>query len=141
MSDAEQNRRDATPQSFTELQTVLGEWQRRNFPNAHRLEPVVGVAEEMGEAWDAILGLVTAGSLSAAVGRVSHAALKLHQGIRGTPEQLREKLVDAVGDLMIFTVNMCTRFDLDLQEIVDRTWAEVSKRDWQVDPIAGGTDV
>lgn len=131
---------EPTPRTFGELQLALGEWQRRNFPDAHRLEPAVGIAEELGEAWDAVLGLVALGKLSAAVGSVSHAALKLHQGIRGTPDELRAKLIDAVGDLMIFTINMCTRFDLDLQEVVDRTWREVSKRDWRADPTRGGTD-
>lgn len=129
-----------SPATFAQLQRALGEWQRRNFPNARRLEPIVGIAEEMGEAWDALLGLLALGKLSGVVGAVCHAALKHQQGIRGTPAELREKLVDAIGDLMIFAVNACNLFDLDLQEIVDRTWATVSKRDWRADPAGGGTN-
>lgn len=124
--------------TIRQLQRDLGVWQRRNFPNATKLEPVVGVAEELGEAFDAVLQLISFGKLGALVGRVCHAGLKSEQGIRGTPEELRAKLEDAIGDLFIFLVNLCNLFELDLQAIVNDTWLTVSKRNWREDPIAGG---
>ena len=138
--DREEQQRLAEPKdSIRQLQRDLATWQRRNFPTAKRLEPVVGIAEEVGEAWEVVLQLAAFGQLTATVGRVCHAALKHDQGIRGTKEELQAKLQDAIGDLFIFMVNICNLFEIDLQQVVNETWAVVSKRNWQADPI-GGSD-
>jgi NTP pyrophosphatase (non-canonical NTP hydrolase) len=128
------------PLSLGELQEQVHAWQLHNFPEQRSHEPALGVPEELGELWEAVLGLINFGALSAVVGRVCHAELKLGQSIRGTREELAARLEDAIGDLVIFLVNLCNTRGLDLQRIVDRTWAEVSKRDWKKDPLGGGID-
>jgi NTP pyrophosphatase (non-canonical NTP hydrolase) len=124
--------------TIAELQTEVLRWQRHNFPDQCSHEPALGVPEELGELWEAALGLISLGGLSALVGRVCHAELKLQQSIRGTREELQARLEDAIGDLVIFLVNLCNTRGLNLQRIVDRTWSEVSKRDWKRDPLKGG---
>lgn len=127
------------PRSLSILQDEVLQWQQRNFPGQRSHEPALGVPEEAGELWEAAFQLLSLGRLSALVGRLCHAELKLEQSIRGTPDELQAKLEDAIGDLVIFVVDLCNTRGLDLQRIVDRTWEAVSKRDWQRDPVAGGS--
>lgn len=126
------------PRTLRTLQAEVGEWQRRNFPQQPPGQPALGTAEETGELWEAALELLGLGKLSALVGRVCHAELKLEQRIRGTREELRARLEDAIGDLVVFIANLCNTRGIDLQEVVDRTWSQVSKRDWRSDPVSGG---
>lgn len=72
---------------FKTLQSEVGEWARRNFPNATAEDPWLGVMEEFGE--------------------LCHAQLKLKQGIRGDREQLEAERVDAVGDMIVFLSHYC----------------------------------
>ena len=123
--------------TLRELQQDLAAWQQTNFPDAKPTQAVMGLAEELGEAWETLLQLATFGRLSQAVGKVCHAALKLEQGIRGTNEELRAKLRDALGDLLFFLLNTCTLYGFDVEEIARETWATVSKRDWRENPIDG----
>lgn len=85
-------------------------WADRNFPNADPIDPVLGVAEEVGE--------------------LCHAILKQKQGIRGTHEQHEAKAKDAVGDIVIYLLDVCSKRGWSFGEIVAETWAEVRKRDW-----------
>lgn len=85
-------------------------WSTRNFPNADPVDAVLGVAEEVGE--------------------LCHAILKQRQGIRGTSEEHEAKAKDAVGDIVIFLLDVCNRRGWSFAEIVAETWAEVRKRDW-----------
>lgn len=64
------------------------------------------------------------------VGRLAHALLKQKQGIRGTKEEHEAKAKDAVGDIVIFLLDVCNRRGWSFAEIVAETWAEVRKRDW-----------
>lgn len=123
--------------TLSDLQQEVLAWQRHNFPDQRSHEPTLGVAEEHGELWEAALGLISLGGLSALVGRVCHAELKLTQAIRGTREELEARLEDAIADLVIFVVNLCNTRGIDLQRIVDRTWEEVRLRDWKRDPLRG----
>lgn len=92
------------------LQADHKEWSTRNFPNADPIDAVLGVAEEVGE--------------------LCHAILKQRQGIRGTKEEHEAKAKDAVGDIVIFLLDVCNRRGWSFAEIVAETWAEVRKRDW-----------
>jgi NTP pyrophosphatase (non-canonical NTP hydrolase) len=92
------------------LQTDHKTWTDRNFPNADPVDAVLGVAEEVGE--------------------LCHAILKQRQGIRGTSEEHEAKAKDAVGDIVIYLLDVCTRRGWSFGEIVAETWAEVRKRDW-----------
>jgi len=93
-----------------ELQADHKAWADRNFPNADPVDAVLGVAEEVGE--------------------LCHAILKQRQGIRGTHEEHEAKAKDAVGDIVIYLLDVCTRRGWSFAEIVAETWAEVRKRDW-----------
>lgn len=102
---------------FEGLQYAQNEWQKHNFPNALPHQPLLGLAEEVGE--------------------LSHAHLKCEQGIRET--SIKDKK-DAVGDIQIYLAAYCNSNGLDLAECVRLAWEEVSKRDWVKFPKNGSTE-
>lgn len=87
------------------------EWAAYNFPNAEPWEPVMGMAEEAGEA--------------------CHAALKMRQGIRGTEQEHLHELADALGDEFIYMMDVANKYGLDLETCIQMALAEVKQRDWQ----------
>ena len=113
------------PLDFATLQREHADWAYHNFgpskPDSH-LAAMLGVMEEVGE--------------------LSHSVLKGRQGIRGTPEEHRLNAQDAVGDIVIFLSDFCTRYDIDFQHAVEKTWAQVKQRDWTKNKVNGtvGTD-
>lgn len=60
----------------------ITEWANHNFPTMTPKKCLLGMIEELGE--------------------LSHAVLKMHQGIRGTNAQFRAEIRDAHADMMIF---------------------------------------
>ena len=100
-----------------DLQKEVKEWAERNFPDAEKVDPVLGVAEETGE--------------------LCHAILKMKQKIRGTEDQHRANAFDAVGDIVIYLADVCNKYNLDLQAAVATTWFKVKKRNWKDDPEKG----
>lgn len=92
------------------FQEQVGEWVKKNFPNQHPYQPLLGLAEEVGE--------------------LAHAHLKGEQGIRHTPEEIILLKEDAIGDILVFLANYCEANDLSLEECVEKTWNDVKKRDW-----------
>ena len=105
------------PFTLRQLQDEQRPWVAHNFAGRHPYYPLLGAMEELGE--------------------LSHAHLKALQGIRGTPEEHHAAKVDAVADIIIFLSDYCTAEGIDLQDAVERTWAEVRKRDWKADPMHG----
>jgi len=111
-------------ESFTELQVVTGQWRDHNFPvsDDHNdleqaaFEQLAGIVEEMGE--------------------ISHAFLKQVQGIRKN-EDLQDKEMDAIGDLVIYLCGYCDRRGYSLFECIARAWNEVKDRDWIKWPETG----
>lgn len=94
--------------TLKQLQAEVKEWATHNFPEAERVDPVLGVAEETGE--------------------LCHAVLKMKQGIR-TSEDHMEEAIDAIGDLVIYLADVCNKYGFDLESIVYSTWDEVKQRD------------
>ncbi len=92
-------------------------WVKHNFGDRPSTHPLLGVGEEYGE--------------------LIHAHLKCEQGIRGTPEEHHAAKIDAVGDIVLFLMDYCTAEDIDMQEAIEQTWAEVQKRDWKSNPSTG----
>ena len=95
-------------------------WQDRNFTNAEPWECVVGAQEELGE--------------------LCHTFLKAHQGIRGKHRVLPDadnqtvfsvEAKDAIGDIIIFLMGLCSMYGWDLENILEITWSEVSQRKWR----------
>jgi NTP pyrophosphatase (non-canonical NTP hydrolase) len=103
--------------NFQNLQYEVDEWSQRNFGKNPPIWKFLGIVEEVGE--------------------LAHALLKKLQGIRVT-EDHEAKAKDAVGDLLIYTADFCARMGWDMQEIIEKTWKRVQKRDWKKDPKKGG---
>jgi NTP pyrophosphatase (non-canonical NTP hydrolase) len=103
---------------LTQLQDEVGEWSCRNFPNNEPIDPLLGLVEEVGE--------------------LAHAVLKARQGIRGTPQEHYDAMVDAVGDIVVYLADFCERNAIDLGLAVETTWMKVRQRDWKADPAKGG---
>lgn len=104
---------------FRQLQAEQAKWAEHNFGDQPPEISFLGVVEEVGE--------------------LAHTILKRKQGIR-TSEDHEAKGKDAVGDILIFLADFCTRSGWDLQEIIEQTWAEVSQRDWKANPVTAKKD-
>ena len=102
--------------TLDELQEDVCRWTCHNFPKAPPHQPLLGIVEEVGE--------------------LSHAHLKLEQGIR-TDENHVLKAKDAVGDIIIYLLHYCNIHGWNLNEILQDTWASVRKRDWPKHPKTG----
>ena len=101
--------------NLSQIQQEQAEWASRNFPNKKLHQPILGAAEEVGE--------------------LSHAFLKMEQGIRGTKEEHEVKMKDSIGDCCIFLMDFCNQMGWDFEEIIKETWDQVRKRDWKADPL------
>lgn len=106
---------------IAEFQARVGKWVAHNFPINHLChQPLLGVGEEVGE--------------------LMHAHLKLEQGIRGTAEEHRAAMKDAVGDIMVYLADYCTQMQLNMAECVEVALTEIEKRDWIKFPKNGRTE-
>jgi NTP pyrophosphatase (non-canonical NTP hydrolase) len=84
--------------SLSQIQREVGEWAWRNFKEkATGLNPHLGVIEELGE--------------------LAKAVLKKDQGIRGTPDKHDADAVDAIGDIMIYLLNLLNTIEVDVFEV------------------------
>lgn len=96
-------------------------WSNHNFGENDGIEgslnPLLGVMEELGE--------------------LVHCILKTRQKIR-LDENHTENGKDAVGDLMIYLVDFCSRIGWSLEECIEKAWDEVKDRDWVKYPNSGG---
>lgn len=106
----------APANEWSALQQRLYRWEARNFGQGTLEHAALGVAEESGE--------------------LCHAVLKHAQKIRGMGdiEVLREKAGDAVADIVIYAINLCSKLGLDFGTLVKETSREVMKRDWRKRP-------
>lgn len=119
--DTEQlDRVDEDPQvplGLSRVQRRIREWARYNFPDKPSWQPLLGVAEEVGE--------------------LCHAHLKNAQGIRGTPEEWTAKKMDAIGDVLIYLMDYANKEGLDVEECLNMALNEISSRDWIRYPLTG----
>lgn len=123
---------------LTLLQTDLAAWQNTRFQGNTTERMALGMAEETGEMYDALLEameeivpqLLTALRIGRSVGRAAHAVLKAGQKIRamGDPEKARAAVADAIGDLWIFTFQLCTMMRLDAGTLLHLTAEYVMAR-------------
>jgi NTP pyrophosphatase (non-canonical NTP hydrolase) len=104
---------------IAELQTDHSYWLNHNFPRQKPHDALLGIVEEVGER--------------------THAHLKFEQGIRSIDEEnYHRQAGDALGDLFIYMMSYCNTNSLDLEKIIEHTWAEVRERDWKRWPDTGG---
>lgn len=115
-------------ETLNELQAKHAAWDIRNFcggveyGDRHLLRCALGVAEESGE--------------------LAHAVLKRDQGIRGSAGKHEAAMRDAVGDISLFTMAICSEMGWSFEQVVRETIATVIQRDWIADPDgAGGASV
>ena len=101
---------------LNELQETMKPWVKHNFGDRPSHQPLLGVAEEVGE--------------------LCHAHLKQEQGIRVNEDQENAGR-DAVGDILIYLADYCNDRKWDMEEILFLTWEHVSKRDWKANPATG----
>lgn len=117
------------PNILEKIQQEVGEWAFENFGKAkgfnrgfHDLvntnDPLMGMVEELGE--------------------LHHAVLKAKQNIR-TKEDHEVAERDAIGDLLIYLLDYCSRRGFCASDILKETWATVSGRDWAKNPVDGQT--
>lgn len=94
------------------FQDAVTRWVKHNFGTTYKdkYKPLLGVVEEVGE--------------------LSHAHLKMEQGIRGTAEEHTNAKMDAVGDIVVYLADYCERNGFYLSSCVQMAWGEASKRDW-----------
>ncbi len=97
-----------------QLQKEQAKWSQRNFGEQPAYRPLLGVGEEVGE--------------------LNHAHLKMEQGIRGSRAEHIAAAKDAVGDIVIYLADYCTRMGFDLEACVSLAWDEVKERDWKMNP-------
>lgn len=97
--------------SLRTIQLEHYDWVRYNFPNSEKIDPILGVCEEAGE--------------------LAHAALKMKQNIRGTEQEHRDELEDAIGDIMIYLLDVCNKYGFNIEQVLQKTWNTVKQRDWQ----------
>ena len=95
---------------LNEIQTEHWKWCQHNFPDAPAYHSLLGAIEELGE--------------------LCHHHLKAEQGIRNNENHNLSKQ-DAIGDVIIYLFHYCSVHGWRLEEIVEKTWEEVKKRDWK----------
>jgi len=95
------------------IQKEQAEWSLRNFGERPSYQPLLGIAEEVGE--------------------LCHAHLKNEQGVRMTEDHEANKR-DAVGDIMIYLMDYCSKEGFDVTQCLVETWNKVRQRDWVANP-------
>lgn len=124
--------------TLKQLQDEQRLWVQHNFPGRDAYYPLLGTAEEIGELAEAHgQASLHVTELCKSLGRLSHAHLKAVQNIRITEDHQANKR-DAVADIVIFLADYCTANNIDFQNAIESTWAQVKQRDWQADPTNGG---
>jgi NTP pyrophosphatase (non-canonical NTP hydrolase) len=91
------------------LQTLVGEWSQGNFGDAPSHLALIKVQEELGELAQHFIG------------RIEHRI-----GSKRVDHQ--EGLQDSVADIVIALCVFCYREGIDLNEEIEKVWAEVSER-------------
>jgi len=79
------DRHNLEPETLQDLQVCLYDWQNYNFGKQDNERVLLGICEEAGE--------------------LCHAQLKGEQDIRGDKKKHDEEMIDAIGDMMIYSMN------------------------------------
>jgi hypothetical protein len=109
--------------SFTlkQLQEEHLPWVIKNFGD--RRDPFVGVVEEFGEFDEALREF---NDLVGALGKLrDHAAA--YAVIQKQVDAAREKVIDAVGDIIVYSCDSCSIIDIQLHDAVESMREEYGK--------------
>lgn len=108
--------------SLRVIQREIREWSLRNFgqqvskatgAELGSISPLLGIGEENGE--------------------LCHVVLKRHQGIRGYDDDAKyqSERDDAIADILVYLCDFANRENVDLLDVLNKTWSKVQKRDWE----------
>lgn len=102
-----------------DFQKAHSKWVSYNFPEQLPHQPLLGLAEEVGE--------------------LAHAHLKREQGIRGMDKTVAvdAKIKDSIGDIMIYLTSYCNANGYSLALCFIDAWNEIKDRDWVNYPETG----
>ena len=103
--------------SLRTMQKLHNQWSLKNFGICSSGQMLIGVMEEVGE--------------------LAHSHLKYEQNIRGTSTKHIADAKDAVGDIVMYLIDYCNKRGFDFEKIIQDTWKEISKRDWEKNPETG----
>lgn len=95
--------------SVRDMQEEVGDWIEHNFGVPPLTDQALNIAEEVGE--------------------LCHHVLKMKQGIRKN-EDHEAGVQDAVADIVISTMAFCSLCNIDLEDLLGKTWHQVKQRDW-----------
>lgn len=110
-----------------------------DFCNAMNIDLAVGWKDHEGVMIEPSSGWVSLLRITKNVGKVSHAHLKMNQGIRVTEDHAgnhKKYCVMVLESLQEFCINT----GLDFDKIVNETWDSVKFRDWKKFPKNGKTE-
>jgi NTP pyrophosphatase (non-canonical NTP hydrolase) len=102
-----------TKKAIAVMQDEHSAWEYGNFGTQLPWVPLAGIAEEAGE--------------------LSHAYLKLSQGIRGDAAKHKADACDAVGDILVYLVSYCTKMGFRFAQIIthgDMLGVDDPKSNW-----------
>jgi len=106
------NRHNLEPESLQDLQVCLYDWQCYNFGDDQDNDlTMLGIYEEAGE--------------------LCHAQLKLEQNIRGDTKGHEEGMIDAIGDMMIYSMNYLSGMGAKFPSFASRKDVKVAGEDDQ----------
>lgn len=92
------------------------------------------------QPWADDPAVVVVVGLGEETGEVQRAVLKMHQGIRGTPEEWRQEAGKEMGDVFIKLCALANSLGMDLQDCIEQRWADVSQRNFTKDRIGHGIE-
>lgn len=99
----------STTEFLRQVQQDHDKWSRYNFPDAQPWEPLLGIVEEAGEL---------------------AAALRIHELHKV------DHVTDAVGDLVLFMADYCTKNNLSLSDC----WRWCADRHWDAQKVMDSVD-
>jgi NTP pyrophosphatase (non-canonical NTP hydrolase) len=112
--------------SLRQIQQEIAEWSQRNFGDNVSKAPGFTYSHPLGS----LCSLLGIGEES---GELYHVVLKRLQGIRGYDDDQKyyEERDDAIADLLVYLCDFSSRERVDLQEVLNKVWEKVQKRDWE----------
>jgi hypothetical protein len=68
-----------------------------------------------------------------------HLAVPIHRFATSSlaGQRFFRAIEDAVGDIVVYLADFCTREDFDFEAVVTQVWEKVKQRDWQRDKLTG----
>lgn len=117
-----QVKEQAMEDTLARIQSEIGEWSRNQFGEENASKNPQFRDEELRDL-PSLLGMVEE------IGELVAPIVKLHQGrYKGSLDQAKEDIIDALGDLMIFMCDFAYRNDISLSDTLRMTWLKVQQR-------------